>query len=42
MAQFPEFTHIILNNMLRNGVLKLFTTYFIQPIAAQYIPQILK
>lgn len=40
MAQFPEFTHIILNDILRNGVFKLFTKYFIHFIAVQYIPLI--
>lgn len=40
MAQFPEFTHIILNDILRNGVFKLFTKYFIHFIAVQYSPLI--
>lgn len=36
-VQVPEFIYIILNNMLRNVVFKLFTKYFIYLVAAQFI-----
>lgn len=41
-VQVPEFIYIILNNMLRNVVFKLFTKYFIDLVAAQYITLIIQ
>lgn len=41
-VQVPEFIYIILNNMLRNVLFKLFTKYFIDLVAEQYITLIIQ